>query len=92
MSLTNEWFEFHLTSAGWVAGSEKLDFGGGKNVPTPEGRVFTIRCHIFQSCSFADEKRWCEEVFRSDDAALVQELLERLGNRPDKYRNWPDTY
>ncbi|NLE27041.1 MAG: hypothetical protein GX625_17205 [Clostridiaceae bacterium] len=89
MSLSNEWSEFHLTPAGWVSGSEKIDFAGIKEAPIPEDRVLTIHCREYQSCSFAKAEYWREEVWRSDDAASVKALVDEFGSCPKEYLDWP---
>jgi len=91
MSLTNEWFEYHLTPSGWIDGSEKLDFVGIKEVAIPDDRVLTIRCHEHQSCSFAKAKFWREDVWRSNDSIQVKTLVEKFGVSPEAYLQWPDS-
>lgn len=52
MSLSNEWFEYHLTPAGWIAGTEKLD-SGTRNVPVPTDRVLTVQFHDSRSSIYS---------------------------------------
>lgn len=88
MSLSNEWYEFHLTPAGWVKGSEKLDGAGEKGAPTPADRTLTLRFHDYQSHTRAKCKRRREEVWRSDDAALVKLLIQKFGRSPETYMDY----
>ena len=88
MSASNEWFEYHLTPAGWVAGSEKIDFAGLKPKPAPIDRVLTVRYHEFMSSSFSKMKKWREEVWRSDDEAKVRELVATHGKAPEGYQGY----
>ena len=90
MSLTNEWFEFHLTPDGWVEGSKKEDFRGETNVAIPPSRVMTIRCREYQSCSFAKTDYSREQTWRSPDGAAVRALIDKYGVCPKNYLHWPE--
>jgi len=58
MSASNEWFEYHLTSSGWVCGSQRLDFAGIKEKETPEGRVLTVRFYEYLSSVYSKPDLW----------------------------------
>lgn len=86
MTLSKEWWEYHLTPNGWVVGDERLDFGGIEKRPVPADRVLTIReTEIISSSHSKLETTW-SEVYRSDDEELVQNLLEKYGNRGSKLK------
>jgi hypothetical protein len=84
MSSTNEWTDYHLTQRGWEKGTEKLDFVGETQIPVPIDTVLTLRFHEHQSCSFADEERWYEEICRSPGD--LDALLKKFGSIPNRYR------
>ena len=90
MSLSNEWYEHHLTPAGWIDGNVKLDVVGIREVPIPLDRVLTIRCHEYQSCSFAKMEMWRETIWRTEDKAQLKMLTDTYGTCPDRYVDWPE--
>lgn len=83
MSLSNEWTERHLTPAGWVEGTEKLDFSK-KEVPPPQDRVLTCVYRDYQSHWAAKPEQTVREQWRAADADdRIAELLERYGPCPE---------
>ncbi len=86
MSLSNEWFEYHLTTQGWVEGSEKIDFAGLKEKELPEDRVLTLHFHEHQSSSFSPMERWYDEQWRHEDEKLVSDSINTYGEMPEHYQ------
>jgi hypothetical protein len=86
MSASNEWFEFHLTSEGWVAGSKKLDAGLRKK-ETPKDRVLTLCFHERLSSPFSDLEKWYREVWRDENEDLIGDLINKHGDLPEAYRD-----
>ncbi len=87
MSLSNEWWEYHLTPGGWLEGSEKLDFAGVKEKPIPPDRVLTLKFRERQSCFYASVERWYEVVWRHRDRRTTRSLVEEFGNLPERFRD-----
>lgn len=81
MSLSSEWYEYHLTPEGWVDGTVKLDFGGTQ-VPVPLDRVLTVQEHRLISHFAADEDVSLNETFRSTNTELVEALISKFGKEP----------
>jgi hypothetical protein len=78
MSASNEWWEWHLTPAGWVRGSEKLDHAD-TDVAPPLDRVLTVLHEEYLSSSFSKLDVSDSETFRSTDPASVSKLLNQYG-------------
>ena len=87
MSLSNEWWEYHLTPSGWQEGSEKLDFAAVKDRPPPTERVLTLKFRDRQSCYYAPVERWYEIVWRHKDKEKIDALVEEFGELPEPYRD-----
>jgi hypothetical protein len=83
MSASHEWSEYHLTPEGWKSGSEQQDFAGVQTVPPPSDRVLTCRFHERQSSIYSSLDRWVDEVWRSEDAEAIEELLKKYGPCPE---------
>ena len=79
MSASNEWWMWHLTPNGWVAGSEKLDHHREpQHVDPPDDRVLSVAVHDLWPSTFR-RLHWEDELFRVDDDRVVAELLEKYG-------------
>ena len=89
MSLSNEWWEYHLTPKGWVSGSEKLDFGSRTDVPRPEDRVLTLRRIEKQTSIYSSMQIVVETDWETDDRPLLEELIEKFGARPKRLQDIP---
>ncbi|MBM0106493.1 hypothetical protein JM946_17325 [Steroidobacter sp. S1-65] len=81
MSASHESFEWHLTPAGGVEGSEFLDFGGNVLRPTPEDRVATFvldehQCHALEKIQCTWSQTWIKA-----DSNLAP-LYEKYGMHP----------
>ena len=90
MSASDEWFEYHLTPAGWVEGSEKIDFAGIKKKRIPADRVLTLRFHQFLSSGFSKMDTWFEKIWSHKDSSKVEELTAKFGNRPSGYHDYSE--
>jgi hypothetical protein len=81
MSASDEWQDRHLTPAGWVEGSYRVDGAGITWADDPADRVPTVRHSEFSG--------WGSNIHRSDDVKwehedknLVAELLAKYGEAP----------
>lgn len=84
MSLSKECYEYHLTPCGWVDGSFKGDvLGGSKEVEIPNDRVLTIACYDDTPAAFSKTYFYDKVVWESEDKALVEQLKNKFGDRPD---------
>jgi hypothetical protein len=84
MSASNEWQERHLTPAGWLDGSTKLDhYRTPTHVEPPADRVLSVTVHDYWP-SMARREHWIDEDYRSEDGELVTRLLEQFG-QPSPY-------
>ena len=81
MSASNEWWEYHLTPAGWVKGSDDLDFGSHER-PIPPDRVLTVRKHEHLSSMYSKMERWTDIVWQSEDEDQLQALKAKYGDFP----------
>jgi hypothetical protein len=81
MSASNEWTEWHLTPAGWVRGSERMDFAQLQSRPTPLDRVLTVTNKEVGN-GYGPIHASQQEDWRSDDADAVAELLVKFGKAP----------
>lgn len=90
MSASHEWKEWHLTSRGWIAGTEQWDFGQPEIVPPPNDRVLSRSYHERQSSSFSKVDRYCDTTWKHPDARLIDQLVAKFGGHPGpdlaKYR------
>jgi len=83
MSFSNEWAEWHLTPRGWERGSEMLDSPGLREKDPPLDRVLSVKWHEEQTSGYARMRRNSSEIWRGDDAALIQRLLKQYGPAPE---------
>ena len=81
MALSNEWWEDHLTTRGWVKGSERLDCGSTKR-ETPADRVLTIRHAEYAASRFSGMEVSDSTVFVTADKELLEECYKKYGNNP----------
>ena len=88
MSLSNEWFEYHLTRKGWVEGSEQLDLAGLREASVPEDRALTIRFCDRTASAFSKPERWRKVVWRSKDTELIESLTSKHGEIPEGFNAW----
>jgi hypothetical protein len=82
MSASHEWFDWHLTSAGWVAGSYSLDFRGQTEKQIPADRVLTLHNDQYQGHIMSEVDSTWETTWESDDKALIKKLLKQFGKQP----------
>ncbi len=89
MSLSNEWFEYHLTSSGWIEGTEKIDFAGIQEKDIPNDRVLTLHFHEYLSSRFSKMDKWYTEIWRHPDSSLVNKLIKQFGGKPKSFLDYP---
>ena len=82
MSASNEWMEWHLTPAGWVAGSAKLDFKKLIERETPQDRVLTCKYREHMSSSFSQVTKIVVPLWNCGDRSRVGSLLQQHGPCP----------
>lgn len=83
MSASDEWMEWHLTSDGWVKGSEHWDGGGDNaNRPVPKDAVLTKKYWEYSGWG-AKLERGIQETKYTDDLANIVVLLNKFGKHPD---------
>lgn len=83
MAASNEWTEWHLTNKGWVRGTEKDDFSRTDR-ETPLDSVLTVRWSEHLGSVHGTMKRWHEELWRSADTKLIDQLLKKYGDAPSQ--------
>jgi hypothetical protein len=84
MSASNEWTEWHLTPDGWVRGTEKQDFVGRTERERPQDTLLTVVWKEYLSSSFSRMERYHQEVWRSENEALISELIGIYGKAPER--------
>lgn len=84
MSLSHEWFEFHLTPNGWVDGSCRIDFSGVQEKDTPEDSLLSIRIHerLPNPSGVVYDK---EIIFSSENQELLDSAIDKYGEIPPRY-------
>jgi hypothetical protein len=83
MPIINEWWDFHLTPAGWVQGSYQIDPGGEQKLDVPSNVILTRRFTEKTLEPLAPKKRTYVDISVKDEA-LAGELLH-LYPFPRKY-------
>lgn len=84
MSASKEWTEWHLTPKGWQSGTEKIDNGTITKKEPPEGRVISYRFQEEYSSVFSKPAHSVDEIWRCNDDAIIDELLEKFGDCPER--------
>ncbi|SOZ05309.1 conserved hypothetical protein [Cupriavidus taiwanensis] len=79
MSASYEWTEYHLTTSGWVTGTEKTDFDRSDVTP-PSDRVLSVR-YIEEHTGYGGGSRH-QETWRSQDTDQINALLAIHGDPP----------
>jgi hypothetical protein len=83
MSLSIEYYEYHLTPGGWIAGSFQADIlGGSIEEEIPIDRVLTIRCFDELISVFSESVYSEKETWKCDDEEIINQLKEKYG-KPD---------
>ena len=81
MSASDEWQDRHLTPAGWVEGSYRVDGQGITWVENPSDCVLTVRHSEYSGWGSnivsSDDVKWEHE-----DKSLISELLAKHGEAP----------
>lgn len=79
LAASNEWEEVHLTPAGWVDGSFRLDSGTKEEIAVPEDAVLTIRRRVYVASVFSAPDISHDETAHTADTARIAELRKRFG-------------
>lgn len=81
MSASHEFTERHLTPAGWIRGSTRVDPGRIAMQEPPGDRVLTVmwteRCNGYGPVHGSSSTTW-----RSEDAAAIARLIAQFGEAP----------
>lgn len=78
----NIWIEYHLTSTGWVRGTERTEKGRYENETEPPfDRVLTIRTFDFMPPVGAP-KKWSEIRWVAKNLQIVEETQDDWGALP----------
>lgn len=92
MSASNEYFEYHLTPGGWVDGSQKIDFQGRTERPTPTDTLLTVCFREFMASAYSGLQLTADvkEIGERDqiDDALKAHGVEPYGNASFSFRDW----
>jgi hypothetical protein len=84
---TAEWWEWHLTPAGWIWGSQGIGRDTIDHKPIPADAALTLRQHVAVrrrtlGGGGAELERWSTEQ-RHKDHATINELRSKWGRPPD---------
>ena len=82
MSASNEWFMYHLTPKGWVAGSEKVDVAGETTRPIPNDTYVTVTIHERLASIYSKMDKWEERQEKEGYKQLIDSLYEKFGYEP----------
>ena len=89
MSAENDWFEYHLTPEGWLAGSKTIGhIRQIEEIPIPCDRVLTIRFRTNQSCLASKTRHWHEVDWEHANHKIIDTLKEQFGSLPEQYKEW----
>ena len=81
MSLSIEYYEYHLTPNGWIDGTFQADIlGGSIEVEIPIDRVLTIKCYDELISAFSESVYYEEETWKCEDEKLINKLKKIYGN------------
>src|SRR5262245_81274 len=83
MTCSDEWTDWHLTPAGWVEGSEMVDFGNLRKKPVPDDRVLTRRRGEVQTSPYSEMHRYIKTTWESDERETIETLLKQYGECPE---------
>lgn len=84
MAASREWTEWHLTSKGWVRGSEKTDFSPATKVEPPADRVLSCVFRETIASSFGGVSRETDVTWSSDDEKEIKALTGEFGGCPER--------
>jgi hypothetical protein len=87
MPVCNNWFEYHLTPAGWICGSGGNNYLEINEKEIPKDRVLTLRFYEVLSGSFTELDKWYTEHWRHEDTAKLNANIEIYGEMPEGIQN-----
>jgi|AGTN01.1.fsa_nt_gi hypothetical protein len=73
--------DHHLTSEGWISGTERYDDGTLKTVETPGDSALTIRF-----TSPANRPEYMTTQWRTDNEQKLKDLIAKYGELPEVLR------
>ena len=80
MSLSIEYYEYHLTPNGWIIGTFHTDIiNGSKEVEIPNDRVLTVRCYDELISVFSESIYYELENWKCKDEELINKLKKKYG-------------
>ena len=82
MPISEEWTDWHLTPRGWKCGTEQKDYRRVDRTP-PADRVLTSKYRLYLRSSDSMVDKGHEDIWRSPDSDVVDELLKLYGNPPE---------
>ena len=84
MSLSIEYYEYHLTPNGWISGTFHSDIiNGSKEEEIPSNRVLTIRCYDELISAFSESVYYDQEEWKCDDEELIKQLTDEISKIKD---------
>ena len=86
--LSDEYYIMHLTSHGWVDGTEK-SVNGIVERPVPDNAVFSITFHETVRWLLSQKKQWVEAEYRIDQSSdMLKILFATFGKLPARFKAW----
>ena len=82
MSASDEWSDWHLTPQGWVEGTQKLDFAGLREKPTPADRELTCRYSEQRSSPYSKWRKGADIIWQSQNEEEIKKLIQIHGECP----------
>ena len=88
MAASNEWTEYHLTTDGWIEGSERLDFQETKIVTPPNNRVLTRKYKEYLASSYSVMEKTYSTIWTSGNKDLINSLLKSFPHPVPDYHKY----
>ena len=87
--LSDEYFIMHLTTDGWVNGTEKTSKGMVIR-PMPDSTVFILTFHETVSGILSQPEHWVEVKYLTDTTSdILKILFDTFGKLPSCFESWP---
>lgn len=87
MSASNEWIDYHLTTEGWLSGTEKLD-NGITEVNPPSNRILTRRYKEYVASTYSPLERSYQDIQQINDSDKISKYLKLYPYPSDYYKKW----